>query len=198
MEYLAQGDLRSVVKAKHTSPVSPDLPELLLSFSQQVALGMHYLSKKGYVHRDLAARNVFVSNDNVCKVHCILIILNRKPQHIKNISPSIIFRLVTLACLGSWPTLSTTPRMEALFRYDGLLQKQSTIGSTPLPVISGAMGACCTRPGAWEENPLMASLIPRLLSRFRKTNSRRSHAAYSNCMVYCTCRCLKWLTQGTD
>ena len=71
MEYLAQGDLRSVVKAKRTSPVSPDLPELLLSFSQQVALGMHYLSKKGYVHRDLAARNVFVSNDNVCKVHCV-------------------------------------------------------------------------------------------------------------------------------
>ena len=45
-----------------------DLPRLLLSFSQHVALGMQYLSGKGFVHRDLAARNVLVSSDNICKV----------------------------------------------------------------------------------------------------------------------------------
>ena len=45
-----------------------NMSALLLSFCQQVALGMHYLSATGFVHRDLAARNILVSKDNICKV----------------------------------------------------------------------------------------------------------------------------------
>ena len=53
------------------------LPDTLLSFSQQVALGMQYLSAKGFVHRDLAARNVLVSNSNECKVANIELVVRR-------------------------------------------------------------------------------------------------------------------------
>ena len=48
--------------------MAANTPELLLSYSQQVCLGMHYLGSKGFVHRDLAARNIFVTKNDICKV----------------------------------------------------------------------------------------------------------------------------------
>ena len=52
--------------------MSDSVPKQLLNFSKQVALGLHYLSLRGFIHRDLAARNVLVSN-MLCKV-CLLFI----------------------------------------------------------------------------------------------------------------------------
>ena len=49
----------------------------LLSYCRQVASGMVYLSRKGFVHRDLAARNILVSDLGECKVEWMwYIILN--------------------------------------------------------------------------------------------------------------------------
>ena len=60
-------------------------------YSQQVALGMQYLSAKGFVHRDLAARNVLVSASNVCKVYVWIVGI------IKSIVISIIFGKIQIS-----------------------------------------------------------------------------------------------------
>eukprot|EP00731_Ephydatia_muelleri_P006930 Em0003g1178a len=72
IELALKGDLRSrLVALMPTLPdliVPSDAPRTLLRYSQQVALGMQYLSNKSFVHRDLAARNVLVSKDDICKI----------------------------------------------------------------------------------------------------------------------------------
>lgn len=45
-----------------------DLQTMFLRFAREIAAGMKYLSRKGFIHRDLAARNVLVTENHTCKV----------------------------------------------------------------------------------------------------------------------------------
>ena len=44
------------------------LPPVLLKYCREIAFGMCYLARIGFVHRDLAARNILVSGEGMCKV----------------------------------------------------------------------------------------------------------------------------------
>ena len=53
---------------RSTVTVPRGTSKLLLTFSQEVALGMNYLADKGFTHGNLMAMNVMVSRENECKV----------------------------------------------------------------------------------------------------------------------------------
>ena len=67
----------TVDHSNHTLSLSPGaivdegLPKQLLTFCQEIAEGMRYLSKRGFIHRDLAARNILLSKELSCKVSAL-------------------------------------------------------------------------------------------------------------------------------
>ena len=45
-----------------------EIASIFLGFCRGIAMGMAYLSQKGFIHRDLAARNILLDAQNVCKI----------------------------------------------------------------------------------------------------------------------------------
>lgn len=66
MEFLENGSLKSYV-SREKSNLRNNVT-FMIELCLDVAQGMSYLERKGYIHRDLAARNCLVNRDNYVKV----------------------------------------------------------------------------------------------------------------------------------
>jgi serine/threonine protein kinase len=61
LEYMARGDLKSLLSRPEACPRLVDSPSKL-HVCIDLASALEYLEQLGYVHRDIAARNVLVNN----------------------------------------------------------------------------------------------------------------------------------------
>ncbi len=125
---------------------------MLLKFSQQVALGMQYLSAKGFVHRDMAARNVLVTANNICKViyNFFTVKMNISKRLLISECPEILLMRITTSHKERTRSLSS-----------GQPLRPFTTRSTRLRVMCGPTGACSMRCGVLDTSRLRENLIKR-------------------------------------
>ncbi|OWA49885.1 Fibroblast growth factor receptor 3 [Hypsibius exemplaris] len=106
----------------------------LLSYARQIAIGMEYIHRKGYVHRDLAARNILLFNRTHVKIgdfgltryiyeDRIYVVQNAGRLPVKWMAIESIFDLTFTSASDVWA-------------FGVVLFELITLGGTPYPTIN--------------------------------------------------------------
>ncbi|XP_076463108.1 tyrosine-protein kinase SRK3-like [Babylonia areolata] len=166
-EWMSHGSLLKYLRQKKEADI--DLP-CLIDMAAQVASGMSYLERHGYIHTDLAARSVLVGDNNVVRVTYFgeVRATNEDGEYLPEGAKKVPIKWTALEAVlyGKFSTMST------VWSFGVLLQEMMTRGQVPYPGMTNRealdkvengyrMAKCPSTPellyklqlACWEEEP---------------------------------------------